>query len=323
MDTIFRSAAAGLILILGAFGYAGPAHSQFPNGPITIVVPYAPGGGDLLARVLQEPLSKRLGVPIVVDAKGGGAGIVGSQIVANGPPDGQRILFHSSAATINQAMHEKPPLDIRTELAPVTRALAGTFALYVLPSLKVNTLRELIDYAKANPGKLDYGSSGIGGSMHLITELIQSSAGIKMTHVPYKGGAPALVAALQGEVQVLVFDAGLARAAAEAGKIKMLALASPQRSPFYPGVPLVSDTLPGAASGYWWGFFAHKATPRAIIDRLNRDIVATMRQPDITEAFHKRGYDILTDTPEEFGKVVAAEVAQWTDVVRKAGVPLQ
>ena len=325
MISLTQGAKSALVSILAALGLAGPALGQapFPSRPITIVVPYAPGGGDILAREFIKPLSERFGQAVVVEARGGGGGLVGTQFVMNSEPDGHRILFHSSAATINQTMQKSPIVDIRTALAPVTRALDGVFAFYVVTSLPINSFREFIDYAKANPGKLNFGTSGIGASMHMITELVKSASGIDIVHVPYQGGTPALAAAVVNEVQSVVYDASLAAGQVQAGKIRMLAVASATRSPLYPSVPTISESLPGVSAGYWWGFLAPKATPRAILDRLNRDIVAALKQPDLEAVFTKRGYTVAASTPEDFARTLAAEVDQWSQVVRKTGIPLQ
>jgi len=314
---------AGMISILATMGFAGTALAQFPSRPVTIVVPFAPGGGDILVREMIKPLSDRLGQPVVVETRGGAGGTVGSLFVANSEPDGHRILWHSSAAPMNQTLLKSPPVDMRRDLAPITLAIEGLFALYSTTTTPVTNLRELIDYARANPGKLNYGSSGNGGSMHMIMELVKSQAGLNIVHVPYNGGTPALAAAVANDVQVLSYDAGLASPQVQAGKIRMLAVLSPTRSERYPNVPPLSEAMPGVSARYWWAFLAPKGTPRPIIDRLHRDITATLRQPDVTAAYAKRGFTISASTPEELGRTLANDVEQWTQVVQKANIPLQ
>lgn len=323
MISVYRNARAGVIFLLAAFGLSGPAAAQFPSRPITIVVPFAPGGIDLLAREMMKPLSERFGQPVLVDTRGGGGGIVGTQNVVNAEPDGHRILFHTSASTISQTMQKNPAIDIRTNLAPITRAVDSVFALYVVPTVPVNSFREFIDYVKANPGKLNYGSSGTGASMHIVMEMVKSASGIDIVHVPYQGGTPALAAATVNEVQSLFYDASLATPQVQAGKIKMLAVARATRSPLYPDVPAISETLPGVSAGFWLGFLAPRATPRTVIERLHRDITATLKQPDVEAFFNKKGYSVAATSPEDFAKVLAEEVDKWTQVVKKAGIPQQ
>lgn len=323
MNPFVRSAMAGVLSVLGTLGLSGAAMSQFPSRPVTIIVPFAPGGGDILVREMVKPLSDRLGQPVVVETRGGAGGTVGSLFVANSEPDGYRILWHSSAAPMNQTLLKAPPVDMRRDLTPITLAIEGLFGLYATTTTPVTSLRELIDYARANPGKLNYGSSGNGGSMHMIMELVKSQAGLNIVHVPYNGGTPALAAAVANDVQVLSYDAGLAAPQVQAGKIRMLAVLSPARSERFPSVPPVAEVLPGVAARYWWAFLAPKATPRPIIDRLHRDITATLKQPDITAAYAKRGFAITASTPEDLGRTLGGDVEQWTQVVQKANIPLQ
>jgi tripartite-type tricarboxylate transporter receptor subunit TctC len=315
--------AAALLGALLAAGFPGAAHAQFPSRPVTIVVPFAPGGGDILVREMTKPLSDRLGQPVIVETRGGAGGTVGSLYVANSEPDGHRILWHSSAAPMNQTLLKSPPVDMRRDLTPITLAIEGLFGLYATTATPVTSLRELIDYARANPGKLNYGSSGNGGSMHMIMELVKSQAGLNIVHVPYQGGTPALAAAVTNEVQLLSYDVGLAAAQVQAGRIRMLAVLSPARSDKFPSVPPVAEVLPGVAARYWWAFLAPRATPRPIIDRLHRDIVATLKQPDIEAAYAKRGFAIQATTPEDLGRTLAADVDQWNQVVQKSNIPLQ
>jgi tripartite-type tricarboxylate transporter receptor subunit TctC len=326
MNPFVRNAMAGALSVLGVlsvFGLSGAAMAQFPSRPVTIVVPFAPGGGDILVREMVKPLSDRLGQPVVVETRGGAGGTVGSLFVANSEPDGYRILWHSSAAPMNQTLLKAPPVDMRRDLTPITLAIEGLFALYSTTTTPVTSLRELIDYAKANPGKLNYGSSGNGGSMHMIMELVKSQAGLNIVHVPYNGGTPALAAAVANDVQVLSYDAGLAAPQVQAGKIRMLAVLSPARSERFPNVPPVAEALPGVAARYWWAFLAPKATPRPIIERLHRDITATLKQADVTAAYAKRGFSITASSPEELGRTLGGDVEQWTQVVQKANIPLQ
>ena len=317
------SAAAALSLMSCLAGGDVLAQAAFPSRPVTIVVPFAPGGGDILVREMVKPLSDRLGQPIVVETRGGAGGTVGSLFVANAEPDGHRILWHSSAAPMNQTLLKSPPVDMRRDLTPVTLAIEGMFGLYATTTTPVTNLRELIDYARANPGKLNYGSSGNGGSMHMIMEMVKAGAGVDIVHVPYNGGTPALAAAVTNEVQVLSYDVGLASGQVQAGKIRMLGVLAPTRAAAYPNVPPVSEVIPGVAARYWWAVLAPRNTPRPIVDRLNRDIVATLKQPDIEAAYAKRGFSAPATTPEELARTLASDVEQWTQVVRKANIPLQ
>ena len=312
-----------VITILAAVGATGNALAQFPSRPITITVPFAPGGGDLLARELIKPLSERLGQPVIVDTRGGGGGVVGTQFVMNSEPDGHRLLFHTSAAPMNQTLKKTPIVDIRKDLAPISLAIESIFGLYTTSAMPVNNLRELIDYAKANPGKLNYGSSGIGGSMHMIMEMVKSQAGLSITHVPYQGGTPAMVATTVNEVQMAPLDVNLASGQLQAGKLRLVGVLSPARSTAFPNVPAVAELLPGVTARYWWAFLAPRATPRPIIDRLHKEIVASLKQPDVEASYAKRGFTAIASTPEELARVLAADVDKWTQVVKQANIPLQ
>ncbi len=312
-----------VIALLAAIGATGSALAQFPSRPITIIVPFAPGGGDLLARELIKPLSERLGQPVIVDTRGGGGGVVGTQFVMNSDPDGHRLLFHTSAAPMNQTLQKTPIVDVRKDLAPISLAIESIFGLYTTSAMPVNNLRELIDYAKANPGKLNYGSSGIGGSMHMIMEMVKAQAGLNITHVPYQGGTPAMVATTVNEVQMAPLDVNLASGQLQAGKLRLVGVLSPTRSAAFPNVPAVAELLPGVAARYWWAFLAPRATPRPIIDRLHKEIVASLKQPDIEAIYAKRGFAPVASTPEELARVLAADVDKWTQVVKQANIPLQ
>ena len=311
------------IALLAAIGATGHALAQFPSRPITIIVPFAPGGGDLLARELIKPLSERLGQPVIVDTRGGGGGVVGTQFVMNSDPDGHRLLFHTSAAPMNQTLQKTPIVDVRKDLAPISLAIESIFGLYTTSAMPVSNLRELIDYVKANPGKLNYGSSGIGGSMHMIMEMVKAQAGLNITHVPYQGGTPAMVATTVNEVQMAPLDVNLASGQLQAGKLRLVGVLSPTRSAAFPNVPAVAEVLPGVAARYWWAFLAPRATPRPIIDRLHKEIVASLKQPDIEAAYAKRGFTSVASTPEELARVLAADVDKWTQVVKQANIPLQ
>lgn len=322
-----RAASAAFAACLGGVvwlvGGAAVAQTPFPSRPITIVVPFAPGGGDVLARELIKPLSERLGQPVIVEARGGGGGLVGTQFVMNSEPDGHRVLFHTSAAPMNQTLQKSPAVDIRRDLAPITLAIESMFGLYTTTAMPVTTLREFVDYAKSNPGKLNYGSSGIGGSMHMIMEMVKSQAGLDITHVPYQGGAPAMVATTVNEVQVAPLDMNVARPQLQAGKLRLLGVLAPTRSAAYPDVPAVAEVVPGVAARYWWAFLAPKGTPRPVIERLHKEIVASLKQPDIEASYGKRGFASVASSPEELARVLATDVDKWSQVVKQANIPLQ
>jgi len=321
------SAYRSTLAMLGALVIAGTtssaAASEFPTKPIRLVVGFAPGGGtDTTARTLSAKLSAAVGQQVVVDNRPGHSGTIAADIVAKGTPDGHTVLLGTIALVINPSLSEKMPFDTLKDLAPVTRAADSTNILVVHPSVAAKSVKELIDLGKAKP--LNAGSSGIGGTGHLAIELFNLQAGTKMTHVPYKGGGPAMVDLLGGQIQLIFATAASSVGHIKAGKIRALAVTTAKRSALVPDLPTIAEAgLPGYEANNWNGFLVPGKTPRPIINRLNKELTAVLNAPDIKEALFKQGLDAAPSTPEAFASYMKSEMAKWAKVIKAAGIKPQ
>ena len=303
------------------------AHSQaYPNRPIRAIVPIAPGGGtDTTGRLVTTKLSEALGQQIVVDNRAGGGGTIGASIVAKARPDGYTLLFGSiSTHGVNPAMYKNLPYDHIKDFAPVS--LIGTVpnVLVVHPSLPVKSVSDLINYAKANPGKINYGSAGIGSPPHLSMELLKSMAGINLLHVPYKGAGPALAELLGGQVQVMCTSLAGQLPHIKAGRVRGLAVTTTKRNLQLPDVPtMIEAGVPGYEVTIWYAVFTPAGVPKTIIARLNSELVKLLNAPDMKERMAQIGVDPAPSTPEELAAFVRSETAKWTKTVQEAGVKLE
>jgi len=304
------------------------AHAQgaaYPDKPIKLVVPYPPGGStDPVARLLATDIGARIGQPIVVDNRPGAAGSIGTEAVARAAPDGYTILLHTSVIATDPTLKKNAPYDVKRDLAPITLAVTGPYLVVVNPSLPVTNIAELIAYAKANPGKLFYGSAGQGSSGHLIGELFKAAAGIDMTHVPYKGGGPSIQGLMGNEVQLLFDTLGGSRALAESGKLRAIAVTSPARSPVMPNVPTVAESgLKGFEAVYWLGIFAPAKTPQPIVDKLYREMKTSLDDPSVKAKLLEQGNVAQALPPAEFAKVLDTDIARYKTVIERAKIELQ
>lgn len=316
-----RRGLAGLALALGLLPVA--ALAQYPDKPIRLVVPYAPGGTtDIMARTLQEPLSKALGQPVIIDNKAGAAGAIGTAQVAHAAPDGYTLVFgNNGPAAIVPLTQKDVGYDPLKDFAPVSLVSLAPMTLVVHASVPASTIKELIAYGKAQPSGLDYGTAGAGSLGHLATELFGKEAGIKLVHVPYKGQGPATLAVMNGEVKMLLTSSSDTQdAAVKAGKLKLLGVSTATPSPLMPGAPPIGDSLPGYESTVWFGILAPAGTPKDIVARLNTEMVKIIRSPEIADRFAKAGVDPVGSSPEEFGSFLRAEVARWAKVVQDANI---
>jgi len=301
------------------------AQAAYPDKPIKLVVPYPPGGStDPVARLLATDIGARVGQPVVVDNRPGAAGSIGTEAVARAAPDGYTILLHTSVIATDPTLKKNAPYDVKRDLAPITLAVTGPYLVVVNPSLPVNNIAELIAYAKANPGKLFYGSAGQGSSGHLIGELFKAAAGIEMTHVPYKGGGPSITGLMGNEVQLLFDTLGGSRALAESGKLRAIAVTSPTRSPVMPSVPTVGESgLKGFEAVYWLGIFAPAKTPQPVIDKLYRELKTSLDDPSVKAKLLEQGNVAQALPPAEFAKVLDADIARYRTVIERAKIELQ
>jgi tripartite-type tricarboxylate transporter receptor subunit TctC len=291
---------------------------------VRVIVPFAPGGGtDVVGRILAQQLSQRLGQSFVIENRPAGSGIVGADLVAKAQGDGYTLLFAFSSLSSSAKLISHLPYDPTTDFAPVALATTSPLVMFLHPSVPATNLREFIAYAKANPGKLNYGSSGPGSSPHLATELLMSMAGIQMTHIPYKGIAPAITAQLANEVQMSLTPIAVGMPHARAGKLRALAQAGLKRSVAIPDVPTIDESgLPGFEVIGWWGMLAPAKTPRPVVLLLNREVRAALDAPEVKKSLVDQGMDPAGGSPEEFGALIRADMDKWGDVGKRLGVKL-
>jgi tripartite-type tricarboxylate transporter receptor subunit TctC len=285
-----------------------------------MIVGFAPGGGtDTTARALTPKLSERLGQQVIVDNRPGAAGNIATDITTKAPADGYTILMGTIAAlSINPTLYGNLPFDPLKDLAPVSQAVDATNILVVHPSVAAKSVKELIALAKTKP--LNAGSSGVGGAGHLALELFNVSAGTKITHVPYKGGAPAMTDLLGGQINLVFATAASAVPHIQSGKIRALAVTTTKRSQLVPDLPTVAEAgLPGFEANNWYGLVVPAKTPRPIIDRLHKEFVAVLNMPDIKDVLFKQGLDAAPSTPDKFGAYIKSETAKWAKVIKASG----
>lgn len=301
-----------------------PAHAQdYPTKPITLVMPYPPGGGtDFVGRTLAQKLEPRLGQPIILEYRPGAASAIAATYVSRAPGDGYTILYATSTTmAINVSVHRKLNYDPSKDLAPVAMIANSPFVLVVNPSFNIKSVADLIALAKSKPDGLNYASNGPGGAAHLFAELMKSMTGIKMTHVPYKGNAPALNDVVAGHVALMFVDPGAAVQLARQGKLKALGVSTAARSPMAPELPPLAEAgLPGFDAASWHMIVAPAATPRPILGRLSKELRAILQDAQMVEDFNRRGF-VPRDggTPEELAAFVKSEIVRWGKVVQQAG----
>ena len=302
-----------------------PANAQsYPNKPVRVVVPYPPGGPtDRVARVLFQQVSEATGQQFLVDNRAGAGGNIGAEIVAKSPADGYTLLIGTTAHAINMSLFKNLSYDVQKDFAPVSLLTQGPLVLVAHPQFPANSIKEVIELAKSKSGGLNFASSGNGQSTHLSAELFNTMAGIKMSHVPYKGSAPALTDVMSGQVDVM-FDTTLsAMPFVKAGKLKALGLTSPVRSPAAPDVPTIAESgLPGYEVFAWNGVFVPTGTPKAVVQQLNDQIRKAMLLPQVKDKFSAQGFAASWNSPENFGVFVKNEVDKWTRTVKASGATL-
>jgi len=300
---------------------AGAVHAQYPNKPIKLIVPLAAGGtGDTLARAMGEQMARELGQPFVVENKPGAGGLVGTALAAASPADGYTLLVASPSHVINPALHAgKKTYDPVKDFDPIT-VMATTHQVIVAhPSVPVGSLRELIDYAKKNPGKLNYGSAGTGSATHLNMALFLQMAGIDIVHVPYKGSTQARQDVLAGQIQLAMDGLLPLQPLIKDGRLKALAITSSKRAQSNPEIPTVGEIVPGYASDTWYGVLAPAGTPKDVVTKLNAAAVRALTSPDLKERFTMLGAEPVGNTPEQFRKLIETEQRIWTKVIKDSG----
>ena len=308
--------------LIVAFALAPGASAQdYPSRPIRMIVPYPPAGGtDIVARTINEPLTTLLGQPIVVDNKGGAAGNLGTELAAKAPPDGYTILFTLSSHTINPKLYPQLPFDVEKDFAAVSLAAYIPQILVANPGVPVNNVQELIAYAKARPGKLNYASVGVGSPAHVAGELFKLRSGVDIVHVPYKGGGPAIAAILGGQVQFAIVSLPAAWQQVKAGQLKAIAVASDKRSIAAPDVPTIKEQGVDCVVNSWYGALVPAKTPPAIVAKLNAAMVKALAQPELRDRLLLQGAEAASTTPAEFEQLIRAELKQWEYVIREAKI---
>ena len=317
-----------VVTLLVGIGLATPAldaasqSAQYPNRPVRMLVTYPPGGGvDLAARVIGQKLNESLGQQIIIDNRGGGGGNIAMDLGARAAPDGYTLTMTAAGPmTINVSLYDKIPFDPVRDFEPVALVASTIYALVVNPSVQARSVKELIALAKTNPGKLTFGTAGIGAPPHLATELLKMMTGTDMVHVPYKGTGPAVADLLGGQINFMFADALAAAPQIKAGKLRGLAVSSARRFAFVPDLPTVAEAgVPGFAAAGWTGLVAPAGTPQAIVRRLNAEIVRVLPLPEVKDKLGGDGSEFGKNTPEEFRAFIKSEIAKWAKVVKVSG----
>lgn len=295
---------------------------DYPTKPVRTVVSFAPGGAtDIVARLVAQKLTEDLGKPFVIDNQSGAGGTIGDALVARAAPDGYTLLATSATFAINPAVVSKLPFDPIKAFAPVALVAQAPFLLVVHPGLPVTSVKDLIALAKAKPGSLDYASAGQGTAVHLTVELFSSMAGIRMTHIPYRGTGPGLIDLLAGQVQLTFGNILSSRPYVTSGKLRALGVSSAKRSAAIPELPTISEAgVPGFEVVSWYGWLAPAGTPHATVQRLNGSINKAVKSSDLSQRLAASGAEPAVGTPENFGQRLANEITRWRKVVKEAGV---
>lgn len=293
----------------------------FPSKPIRLVVPFQAGGGnDLLARIISQKFLEKWGQPVIVDNKPGAGGNLGADFVAKAAPDGHTILLATNTLTMNPFIFAKMPFDTQKDFAPVAMLATTPFYVVVNNNLPVKNIPELIAYAKANPGKLSYATPGIGTPHHLGTELFKSMTGTYMVHIPYKGSIPALTDVIGGQVDVMWATVNVALPMVTSGKVRGLALAEPKRTQSLKDVPVVAETVRGYEVSAWYGIFAPRGTPAAIVQQMSTELQQIFQQPDVQARLLPLGYEISTSNAEQLRTIVAGDLDKWGKLTKAVGI---
>ena len=321
-----RRAALSALLLAAPLLATGVAQAQaWPTRPLTMVVPFPPGGPtDLVARVLAQKIGQQLGQQVVVENRAGANSNLGAAYVAKAAPDGYTVLYNTSAVTLSPALYRNMPYSLKQDLAPVALTAVVPLALVVANSVPVSTAQEFIAYARANPGKLSYGSAGNGNITHLGAFQFAKATGIDAVHVPYKGSAPADVDLAAGQIQFMTETINSIMAFVKDKRVKLLAVTTPQRVPAFPDVPTLAEVgVPGGEAGAWQGLMVPARTPRAVIDRLNAEVNKALQSPDVRAQLALQGTEPLGGSVDAYSAYLDQELVRWSQVVKASGVTLE
>jgi tripartite-type tricarboxylate transporter receptor subunit TctC len=314
-----------IVLLVMGLGLTAAAHAQkYPERPIRLIVPFAPGGtSDLLGRVVGAKLGEALGQTVVVDNRGGAGGTLGAALAAQAQADGHTLFVPHVGLAVNETLYAKRPYNALKDFMPVSKLGETPNAVVVNNALPVKTMQELLALARKEPGKLNYSSAGVGSAAHLAMALLEHAANVKFNHIPFKGGGPSMVAIVAGQVDFSMPAFPTSVPHLKAGRLRILAVTGAKRAPTMPDVPTVAEAgVPGYEFGIWFGMFAPAGTPKAVITRLNREIVKALATPEMREQLAKVGVDAESSSPEQLGKLLRSEVVKWEKIIKAAGIPI-
>ena len=320
MKRLSCALAVGLV----ALGFAGDAVGQsYPSKNVRIVVPFPAGGGvDTMARIIGNKLSDRLGQTVLVEHKPGAGGNIGADVVAKSPPDGYTVLLTVNGLSASPALYRSLPFDPVKAFEPITQVAASQFVLVGSPKLEAKTLQDVIALARAKPGKLNYGSSGVGAPLHMQAEMFKHGAGLDIAHIPYRGDAPMLTALLAGDIDIGFMPVGTGVAQVQSGAVKGLAVTGRKRLKALPDLPTLAESgVKGLEDGSWYGLFAPAGTPRDIVVRLQKEMAEVLKSPDVVQRISVTGNEPVGSTPDEFAAFFKADVAKFAKVVADAKIP--
>ena len=297
-----------------------PDASRFPVKPIRMISPFPPGGSnDILGRFIAQKMSERLGQQMIVDNRPGAAGIIGGDLAARAPADGHTLVMVATTYAQIPALH-KLPYDPVKSLIPVAQVAAGPNAIFSHPKFAANSVKDLIAFARARPGEVRYASTGIGGFNHFAAELFNQLAKVKLTHIPYKGGGPAMLDVMTGQVEVMFGSLIQALPQVRSGRLKALGVGSLKRSPLLPQVPAIAETVPGYDGSIWWGVLAPSGVPEPIVMKLNAEINAILREPETAKRFAAEAVEPVITTPQAFGELIVKDIAKWGRIAKQADI---
>ena len=316
----------GMRYLLGALFLASLAStaSAWPTKPVTLIVPYPPGGGtDVIARIVQEPLAKQFGQPVLIENRGGAGGSIGTAVVAKATPDGHTLLFTLSSHTINPAIYRSLPFDTERDFSAVSQVASLPQLFAVNAGTPYKTFRDLVAYMKANPRKINYASVGVGSPSHMAGELLKLQLDVDMVHVPYRGGGPAVAAGMAGDVPLVIVSIPAAMGQVRSGRLRAVAVSTAKRTPILPDVPTVAEAtgLKSYEVDSWYAAFAPAKTPGDVIERVNHDLAAVLARADVKAKLLEQGAEAAPSTPQALAKRVHREIAEWQALVKR--VPIE
>ena len=310
-----------LVVSILLFLSAGAAAQGYPSKPIRLIVPFTPGGtNELLARLIGQKFQEKWGQPVIPENRPGAGGNIGAEIVAKAAPDGHTLLFGTNTLTMNLFMVKQMPFDVQKDLVPVAMVATTPFIVVVNNGMPIRNVGELIAYAKANPGKLSYGTPGNGTPHHLGTELFKTTAGVDMVHVPYKGSTAALTDVMTGNLHVMWVTINVGMPLVTGGKLRAIAIGEPKRSPAHPQMPAIAETLPGYEVTAWYALFAPGGTPPAIVNQLSAELLSIFQLPEVRQRLEPAGVEITLQDSAALRATIASDLAKWRKVVADAKI---